>query len=205
MPGHRERKRRKTMVAIHDAAMRLFAERGYAAVTAQDIAEAAEVSRATVFVYYRTKEEIVLGDSEGAIDQLRAALAEAEPATVVDHVRAWAGTLSGWIEPDIVLQRRLAEEVPGVGAARSRVVREIETVIGEALARTLDTPDPLAPRLVAAALTAALVAVEAEAADRVEHGNEPLSPAVIDTLFDSVAKFVDGGLTALETPAPGSG
>ena len=47
MAGLRERKRRRTFKAIHDAALRLFEERGYGAVTVADIAEAAEVSRAT--------------------------------------------------------------------------------------------------------------------------------------------------------------
>ena len=65
MAGLRERKRRRTFKAIHDAALRLFEERGYGAVTVADIAEAAEVSRATVFAYYPAKEDIVAGDAGG--------------------------------------------------------------------------------------------------------------------------------------------
>ena len=138
MPGLRERKKRMTFKAIHEAAMRLFAERGYGAVTVADIADAADVSRATVFAYYPAKEDIVLGEAPLAIEALAAALdAAGERVPVVETVREWLRGLTGWVEPDIVLQRRLAEEVPAVNAARSRVLRGIEAVIAEALAREL--------------------------------------------------------------------
>src|SRR5690242_12600509 len=102
MTGLRERKRRRTVAAIHDAGMRLFAERGYGAVTVADIADAADVSRATVFAYFRAKEDIVLGDAPSAVEALRAALADARDATgVVAAVREWLRTLVGWMEPDV--------------------------------------------------------------------------------------------------------
>ena len=124
MPGLRERKRRKTFAAIHEAALRLFAERGYSAVTIADIAEAADVSRATVFAYYPAKEDIVLGDTPLVLELLRSTLAEAAGRKpVVEVVRDWLSTLTGWMEPDVLLQRRLAHEVPAVDAARSRMIR----------------------------------------------------------------------------------
>jgi len=43
--GLRERKKAKTRAAIQEHALRLFRERGYAATTVEQIAEAAEVSR----------------------------------------------------------------------------------------------------------------------------------------------------------------
>jgi AcrR family transcriptional regulator len=199
MPGLRERKRRKTASAIHDAAMRLFAERGYGAVTITDVAEAAEVSRATVFAYYRSKEDLVLGDAGAAVEALRAALAEG--GSVVDAVHGWLRSLAGWIEPEVVLQRRLAEEVPAVAAARSRLLRDIGAVIGDALARELGPADPRAPRRAAAALTAALDAVETEAARRIEQRAAPLAPGEVDELFGAAVAFVDGGLERLRRPA----
>src|SRR6185503_8446029 len=132
--------------------------RGYAAVTVADIAEAAEVSRATVFAYYPSKEDIVMGDTRFAIEGLEAQLANGE-VPVADVVRAWLRTLVGWMEPDIVLQRRLAEEVPAVAAARSRLRRDIEAVIAAALVREMGSADPLVPRLVAGSLASALSVV----------------------------------------------
>jgi AcrR family transcriptional regulator len=197
MAGLRERKRRRTFEVIHQAGMRLFAERGYANVTVADIADAADVSRATVFAYYPAKEDIVLGDSPRAIESLRGALAEAGDAPVVETVRAWVRTLTGWVDEDVILQRRLAAEVPAVAAARSRVVREVEAVIADALARELGPERKLAARLVAGSLTAALVAVEAEAADRAAAGGGVPGPDEVDALLDQALAFVAGGLAGL--------
>jgi AcrR family transcriptional regulator len=71
--GLRERKKRQTRAAIAQAAMRLFAERSFDAVTVADVARAADVSEKTVFNHFATKEDLVL--AAGA--ERRAALAEA--------------------------------------------------------------------------------------------------------------------------------
>ncbi len=192
MSGLRERKKRKTLTAIHKAGMRLFAERGYAAVTVAEIADAAEVSRATVFAYYQAKEDIVFGEARLAGDALAEALAGAEDrAAVIGAVRAWVRTLSGWIEPELMLQLRLAEEIPAVDAARSRTLREIEAVIAEALARVMGPDNALASRLVAGSLTSALGVAAEEGARR------SLSEREVDALLDAAVEFVDGGLERL--------
>jgi AcrR family transcriptional regulator len=193
MAGLRERKRRRTFKAIHDAALRLFEERGYGAVTVADIAEAAEVSRATVFAYYPAKEDIVAGDARFAIEGLEAQLARPD-VPVVESMREWLRTLVGWMEPDIVLQRRLAEEVPAVAAARSRLRRDIEAVIATALTREMGSADPLVPRLVAGSLASALSVVEQEAAARMENGGRALGEDEVDALFDTAVAFAEGGL-----------
>ena len=58
MTGLRERKKAVTRERISAAARRLFLEHGYDAVTMTAVAEAADVSPATVFNYFRTKEEL---------------------------------------------------------------------------------------------------------------------------------------------------
>lgn len=205
MAGLRERKKRRTFTAIHEAAMELIAERGYNAVTVADIAEAAEVSRATVFAYYPAKEDIVLGDAPLAINALEAELGAAGGTPVVQTVREWLRTLTGWVEPDLVLQRRLAEEIPAVSAARSRVLRDIETVIAEALEREMGPGAQLAPRLVAGSLTAALAAVEREAARRMAASSVALNADEVDALLNQALAFVDGGLARLAAPAGPTG
>src|ERR1700677_677891 len=59
-PGLRERKKQRTHPAISDAAIALFLERGYENVSITQIAEAAEVSRRTLFAYFPTKEDLVV-------------------------------------------------------------------------------------------------------------------------------------------------
>ncbi|TCC28689.1 TetR family transcriptional regulator [Kribbella sindirgiensis] len=62
MSGLRERKKAKTRAAIQEHALRLFRDQGYAETTVQEIAAAAEVSPATFFRYFPTKEDTVVLD-----------------------------------------------------------------------------------------------------------------------------------------------
>src|SRR3546814_17814226 len=71
--GLRERKRADTHARIQAEAMRLFIERGFEATTLDDIAEAAFLSRRTMFHYFESKEELVLSHTA----EFPAALAEA--------------------------------------------------------------------------------------------------------------------------------
>jgi AcrR family transcriptional regulator len=74
----RERKKALTRKAIIDAARRLFAARGYDDVTVAEIADAANVSVKTLFVYFRSKEDLVFADN-GLLDPLLTALAGRPP------------------------------------------------------------------------------------------------------------------------------
>jgi AcrR family transcriptional regulator len=62
--GLRERKKRQTRDTIAQAAMTLFSEHGFDAVTVADVARAADVSEKTVFNYFPAKEDLVFPDSE---------------------------------------------------------------------------------------------------------------------------------------------
>lgn len=57
--SRRARKKRATKQAIYEAAVRLFMERGYEQTTIDDIANTADVSRATFFNYYVSKAAVL--------------------------------------------------------------------------------------------------------------------------------------------------
>lgn len=193
MSGLRERKKKATRDAIHHGAMRLFAEHGFAGTTIDQIAEAADVSRATVFSYFPTKEDIVFGEAPQAIDALESALRDAPSAVAV--VRGWLRGLSGWIEPELLLQRRLAAEVPAVGACRLRILAGVERVVAEALERELG--DRLASRLAASSMIAALQVAEDTGAARMEEGGRALTEDEVDAVLDTAIAYTEAGIAAL--------
>jgi AcrR family transcriptional regulator len=56
----RQREREVRRELVIDAAMAIYAEEGYHAITMEKIAERSEVSRAALYLYFKNKEEIVL-------------------------------------------------------------------------------------------------------------------------------------------------
>ena len=101
--GLRERKKRETREAITRAAWKLFARRGFDAVTVADIARAAKVSEKTVFNYFPAKEDLVFG----AGMQRTAALIEAVRArppgdSIVEPFRRWTMDYLDRVEHDPV-------------------------------------------------------------------------------------------------------
>jgi AcrR family transcriptional regulator len=199
MSGLRERKKQATRLAIRDAAMRLFEEHGFAGTTFDRIAAAADVSRATVFSYFPTKEDIVFGEGAAVVDALSASLAEGRAAgeTTIGTVRAWLGAMSGWLEPELVLQLRLAREVPAVGAKRLQLYGRVQRAVADALEAELGADAHLAAQLAAASLVAAFRVAEETAAARMEQDGRALTDDEIDALLDDAAAFAEAGMAAV--------
>ena len=92
--GLRQRKKRAAREAIAATARRLFAERGFDAVTVAEIAAATDVSEKTVFNYFATKEDLAFAGREEGIAQFVAAIAARPPgSSVLDVFRAMTHTV----------------------------------------------------------------------------------------------------------------
>jgi AcrR family transcriptional regulator len=92
--GLRERKKRAAREAIATTARRLFAERGFDAVTVAEVAAAADVSEKTVFNHFATKEDLAFAGREQGLMQLVADIAERPAgASVLDVFRALTNTV----------------------------------------------------------------------------------------------------------------
>jgi AcrR family transcriptional regulator len=197
MAGLRERKKAATRLAIREAGMRLFTEQGFAGTTVDEIAAAAGVSRATVFTYFQTKEEIVFGDASSAVDRLASLMTERAAEPTVAVVRDWLRELTGWLEPELLVQLRLADEVPAVAARRLQLYRQIEDVIAAAFEAELGADKHLVARLTAGSLVATLDTVEQTAAARMQDGGSALAPDEVEHLLDLAVAFVSAGIAAV--------
>ncbi|MFD7526019.1 MULTISPECIES: TetR/AcrR family transcriptional regulator [unclassified Streptomyces] len=75
----RERKKLQTRHRLLAAATELFAERGFDKVSVAEIAEAAEVSKMTVFNYFAGKEDLVLAPMEEHVGDVARTVRDRSP------------------------------------------------------------------------------------------------------------------------------
>jgi AcrR family transcriptional regulator len=156
--GLRERKKRQTRAAIAAAAMGLFRERGFDAVTIADVARAADVSEKTIFNYFPAKEDLVFGAGGGRRAAVIEAIRERAPGeSFVAPFRAATHDFLDHVERDPVDETvAIPRLVAGSTALRNRLFlgwEEESSVLGPVLAEEAGEPaDDLAPVVVARAL-----------------------------------------------------
>jgi AcrR family transcriptional regulator len=92
----RSRKKERTRAAINDAALELFIEKGFEATTVDEIAERAEVSKATFFRYFATKAEVIFAVDAPHHDALFAAIV-GRPAVEDDLTAVRRALVDTWI------------------------------------------------------------------------------------------------------------
>jgi AcrR family transcriptional regulator len=200
--GLRERKKQRTREQIIEAAMGLFAERGYQATTIADIATAADVAPRTFFSYFPSKEAVVFHTVDRDLDGLASALRDRLPdETAFDALRRWIdGMYDNWTaeEDEAVLRKRLCREDEGLTNFQGGVMARIQELLLEAIARDLDEPqDSLRPRLVAAAAMAALHSLDNTLEEKSDqHVRETKTEAL--AVLDDAMLFLRGGIDALQ-------
>ena len=88
-PGLRSRTRQAVRAEISAQAMQLFLEHGYDATTVDQVAEAVGISRRSLFRYFPSKEDLVLGDlselGEEVAEELRRRPASEPPWEALGH------------------------------------------------------------------------------------------------------------------------
>ena len=203
--GLRERKKQRTREQIIEAAMGLFAERGYHATTIADIAEAADVAPRTFFSYFPSKEAVVFHDVDRDLDSLASALRDRLPGeTAFDALRRRIDTMfDEWMaeEDEALLRKRLCREDEGLANFQGGVMARMHELLLEAIANDLDEPpDALRPRLVAAAAVAALTSLEGSVGEKAE---QPVDKTEALAVLDDAMLFLRGGLDALSAGRSG--
>ena len=148
----RERKKLATRRSLRRVALDLVAERGFAHVTVEDIAEAADVSPRTFFNYFPSKEAAIWGEDPSRDLQVHERIV-GEPAgtpvlevlrrvmiggaaAVTEDLKEIGGEPAEWLR-----RMRVVRGEPELLAGRAAQMARLERAITEAIAERLGT-DP---------------------------------------------------------------
>ena len=205
--GRRSRKRLATRQKISDAATCLFMERGFDKVTVDEIAEAADVSRMTVFNHFSRKEDMFFDLDEEGREDLLAALQKRDAGTSpLEALRLFAHWAVAEERPYIRFfeagSERFMETIRASEAlkARVRAIRdELTDMLHLELVKGADRhqPDPAAK--LAASLLVATWEVAFFEAHRIFQQSRDIERA--NTAFLAI---VDQGIRGLKAALEGS-
>lgn len=131
--GRREERRRRTERDIHLCALRLTDERGLDGFTLDELADASGVARRTLFNYFPSKADAVLGPRPGLPDDTLATFAAGGPTgdLVEDVVALSTPLLHGLVLPPEVamLVRRVVMSEPRLIAAAHERFEEVSALL----------------------------------------------------------------------------
>jgi AcrR family transcriptional regulator len=194
--GLRERRKQETRRALSDAAMGLFAARGFESVTISQVADAAGVSKKTVTNYFSRKEDLVFDHAEATIRGLADAVARRAPGESLlaavrrDHAeRIAAGDVT--LGPPTATFARLIRDSTVLASRLREIAGLREQALGDALAAETGTDDPQ-QRIVAAQLASVHRVLFTEAARRI------LAGEAHDAIRQSLAAAAERAFDLLE-------
>jgi AcrR family transcriptional regulator len=138
---------------IVEAAARVFVERGVTGTTVADVARAASVAQGTIYLYFKDKDDIVLGVVQSIVDRMMDAIDRpmaSSKATAVERLRA-LGSVIGAAESEPAAQElteilhrpenrllhdRMAERL------MPRLITIMDSIIGQGIAEgSFSVPD----------------------------------------------------------------
>lgn len=175
--GLRERKKQATRRHIAEVAKTLFTARGFDNVTVAEVAEAADVSKMTVFNYFPRKEDLFLDQHAYQVRDIERALTARAPGeSLVAVLRRYQHQLleshhdlSGATE-GIAGCWEVISASPALLSRLHEQALELQAAIAEVL--TTETGDPVMSRLVAGQLAAAMAATFETALRRMVDGED---------------------------------
>jgi AcrR family transcriptional regulator len=192
--GRRQRKKQRTRDALIEAAMELFAAKGYDRTAVHEITDAVDVSERTFFRYFASKEDLVLAFARDGSAAFARALAgrppQEEPLTAARNafqisLREQRGSTGD--VPSYLSVMRLIDSTPALLAAFMRYIHDHDDEIIQVLAQRegVDPATDRRPRVLAAVI-GSLVFL----ANRDWRAGDDQSPEAMSAAFDAYADEV---------------
>lgn len=148
----RSRKKAKTRQALVEAAMDLFAHKGFESTTVEEIAAAADVSRRTFFRYFPTKDLVLFPHQDAQIDRFRRILGHPAPGETAGETlrRASLDIAALYMEgrEEHLRQQNIIRASSYLIARGDRFDEDWEAAIRETLLTSVPDPDEATGRRV---------------------------------------------------------
>ncbi len=162
--SRRARKKERTRREIFDAAMALFGERGFGAVTIEEICARADVARATFFLHYPTKAALLFEYARALAGELESELGDEDETAAEQFGHLARGLVRSWSEREAVMREMLRELFADPDVLRSARTRahELPALVAGVVKRGQERgefrPD-VAPHVAAAAFLSSSLAL----------------------------------------------
>jgi AcrR family transcriptional regulator len=208
----RERKKAATRATLIATARKLFAKKGYEAVTLEEICDAVPMHRTTFFAYFPSKEDLAFASQLDALAAFRTLLRERPKGADVEALwwtfRDHFGQQERGEESE-VLQRM--DHVPALRNRQAAIVRDYVEAIAEALAEEAGggQVDRLYAELYASVMMAAHLAAArwfaGEFGERVESLDTAVFAKLVMSMFPTradVARAFDRLTAGVDLTAP---
>lgn len=155
----RARRRTQTRAEIHQAAVELVLKNGFAAVTVEEIAQAAGISPRTFFNYFPTKQEAIFpGPPE--LDAAEVEEFVAGTNTLFEDLRNLASSyakLGPQVREQMKQLRPVLADQPGIWVHMHKRFAEVENRFAAAVARRRKHAEPTSEDRVIAAVTTGIL------------------------------------------------
>ena len=198
-PSRRDRKRERTRREIYEAAMRLFARSGFAAVTLAEICEEADVGRGTFFLHFPSKAALLSEFNQRVAEDFRAALREPR-GSARDELRALVERMSvELVAQSEIMTAMIAEffaspEALAAALERDNALHVLVTEIIERGQQRGEFARRIDPRLAAASFFAtAGVIISGQVFGKGEASTEEINRQFLQSVFSGLDPTGDRG------------
>jgi AcrR family transcriptional regulator len=198
--GRRERKNAQTRAALAEAALRLFLEKGYDAVSVKEIADAVDISVPTVFNHVPDgKEALIFDDGTERRQNLLAAVRErADGVSVMAALREFISGRGPFVadsRPDFRRRTDLIMTTPALRGYTRKLWISCEEPLAAAIATEMGSPpDDLTARAIARYVL--------EIPEFVGDAADPIG--ALHVVFDLLEHGVIEAISVRCRPAPGA-
>ena len=189
-------RRAATRARICEAANRLFFERGFAAVTMEQVALAADIQRSTLYLHFREKDDILAAIADDYTARLRTVIARLPgPVPTRWEIAAWVSEFA-----DFVSEERAATELlvslshlPKAPAPAAGFGLALLAMLAERLAAIREALEP-GNHMRRAWMVAVMDTLGWALCDHARHGVTETSQARLAVSAEGLYRFVRGEL-----------